>query len=72
MTLQQQQSRHKGKRLPMGGVGPQMRSVAGLEPIPQRETPLAGRRAGDAISGGVSRVHSITFAPHGKWLEVRP
>lgn len=60
------------KRLHMGGVGPQMRSAVGLEPTPQRETPLAGRRAGDAISGGVSGVHSITFAPHGKWLEVRP
>jgi hypothetical protein len=42
----------KKKRLNEGGVGPAMRSPTGLA-LPQRETPLPGRRAGDAIAGGV-------------------
>jgi hypothetical protein len=55
---------HNGKRLPEEGVGPEMRSSVGQEPTPQRETPLAGRRAGDAISGGVSvRILSATVVP---------
>ncbi len=44
---------HQKKRLREGGVGPQMRSAVGLEPAPQKETPLSGRRVGDAISEGV-------------------
>ncbi|KFB72629.1 MAG: hypothetical protein AW09_002184 [Candidatus Accumulibacter phosphatis] len=40
------------KRLHERGVWPAMRSPAGLA-LPQRETPLSGRRAGDAIAGGV-------------------
>ncbi len=49
---------HKGKRLHEGGVGPEMLSPVGLESTPQRETPLSGRLAGDAISGGLPH-HSI-------------
>ena len=61
---------HNGKHLREGGVGPQKRSAAWLKPGPQKETPLVGRRAGDAISGGVSAPNSISFMPRGKQLEV--
>ncbi len=55
----------KKKRLNEGGVGPAMRSLAGLA-LPQRETPLSGRRAGDAIAGGVK-----TDIFHADWAFVK-
>lgn len=45
---------HKEKRLHVGGVGPRLLTLAGLEPTPEKETPLSGRRASNAIAGGVS------------------
>ena len=45
-------TRSKSKRLRDGGVGPELRSPAGLM-CSHKETPLSGRRAGDAIAGGV-------------------
>jgi hypothetical protein len=42
----------QGKHLHEKGVAPKMRSLAELKPKPPKETPLSGRRAGDAISGG--------------------
>jgi len=53
------------KRLHEGSVGPAMRSLAGLV-LPQRETPLAGRRAGDSIAGGVR-----TDILHADWAFVK-
>lgn len=55
----------KEKRFHERGVGPAMRSPAGLV-LPQRETPLAGRRAGDAIAGGVR-----TDILHADWAFVK-
>lgn len=60
---------HKQKRLHTGGVGPRLLTLAGQEPTPQKETPLPGRRASDAIAGGVSAEDGSTFEPNGKWLE---
>ena len=57
---------HNGKRLREEGVGEKAQATAAQKPGLQKETPLAGRRAGDAISGGVSARHCISFAPHGK------
>ena len=52
---------HEEKRLHMGGVGPRLLAEEGLKPTPQRETPLAGHLAGDAISGGVRpHIFSVT------------
>ncbi len=53
-------ARPKQKRLHKGGVGPAIRSWVGLRAIPQIETPLAGRRASDAIAGGVSARIMVT------------
>lgn len=60
--------KHKGKRLHEGGVGPDMRFPVGQEPIQQKETPLAGRRAGDTVSGGVSGLNGSTFSLNVNWL----
>lgn len=50
----------KEKR-PFRGVGPEMLSLAGLDPTPQIETLLTERRASDAIAGGVSGLSFLVF-----------
>jgi|GEM_PF-5569728 len=64
------------KRRPFRGVGPEMLSPGGIAIImcnplryfvSQKETPLSGRRAEDAISGGVSKVNYAHRSASCQW-----
>ena len=61
---------HKEKRLRMGGIGSASLTWASKKHYPtKRETPLAGRRAADAICGGVRVAHCTAPSPNRKHLK---